>query len=67
MKENNPPKKLRFLKKTIAHLDNEHLNSARGGDPQTKFGCISKNPRGTVDCPTVNCETNFCLFTQDCD
>jgi natural product precursor len=53
MKKNNPLKKLRLLKKTIAHLNDEQMDAARGGDPMTRFGCVNSLSVVTFDCPTV--------------
>jgi len=55
MKKNNPPKKLRLLKKTIAHLSDEQMYAAHGGDTATVVFCTHTNSASTFDCTTVNC------------
>jgi hypothetical protein len=58
MKKNNPLKKLKILKKTIAHLHYEQLKVARGGTPLTMWACTD-----TVK----DSITAFCKLTEkDC-
>lgn len=60
MKKNNPLKKLRFLKKTIAHLDHEQMLSARGGETYTNLFCTQTNSVVTYNCLTADCDTSLC-------
>jgi len=55
MKNQNPPKKLSLLKKTVAHLDLEQMDTAKGGIQITLRACTSTyiNLTTTVDCETV--------------
>ena len=66
MKKNNPLKKLRLFKKTIAHLNNEQMFYARGGDIYTKKLCSETTTIDTVDCPTNGCTDSNKDYTQDC-
>lgn len=68
MKKNNPPKKLRFFKKTIAHLNHEQMYAARGGDTWTKRLCTETGTDTNLDCDTANCKNNTfdCQPTQIC-
>ena len=65
MKTNNPPKKLRLLKKTIAHLNHEQMLSAHGGDLLTRLFCS----KYTDGCQTNDCGNSVtigCPQTQVC-
>ena len=54
MKKNNPPKKLTLVKKTIAHLSNEQLKTARGGDPTSMWACTDTKKVFSIQCkPTL--------------
>ncbi|MGD2089416.1 MAG: class I lanthipeptide [Candidatus Aminicenantes bacterium] len=68
MKKNNPPKKLRLLKKTIAHLNDEQMFLARGGEIFTKVYCTKIPTDDTFDCPTNACgdSNNFSEFIEIC-
>ena len=57
MKKNNPLKKLRLFKKTIAHLNNEQMHAAHGGATLTEVFCTPET--STKDTLSV-CETNDC-------
>ena len=54
MKNQNPPKKLTLIKKTIAHLDVEQLKVAKGGDLNTLKLC---NPTVTNLVVSADCDT----------
>ena len=54
MKKNNPLKKLQLVKKTIAHLNEEQMYAARGGETWTFVFCTETKSVVTYDCPTVN-------------
>jgi hypothetical protein len=66
MKKNNPLKKLRFFKKTIAHLNNEQMTLARGGDVYTKKLCSDTTTNDTFDCLTNGCTDSHNDYTQIC-
>lgn len=67
MKKNNPPKKLRLLKKTIAHLNDEQMLTSRGGDILTKLLCIAPEPGiDTLNCHTIGCKDSDTKPTQIC-
>jgi hypothetical protein len=55
MKKNNPPKKLRLFKKTIAHLNNEQMHAAHGGEIVTRLFCSDTGTGDTLGCPTTGC------------
>ena len=60
MSKKNSPKRLVFFKQTIAHLNNEQLDSARGGQLETT--------KLTITCPITQGESNFSGkdYTLDC-
>ena len=66
MKKNNPLKKLRLVKKTIAHISYEQMTSARGGDPITRIHCYDTNAAETIDCTTVIGDTSLCVSVVVC-
>ena len=66
MKKNNPLKKLRFFKKTIAHLNNEQMYLARGGDVYTKKLCSDTDTTDTFDCLTNGCTDSDKDYTDVC-
>jgi len=67
MKKNNPPKKLRLLKKTIAHLNDDQMLTAHGGSVWTKLLC-SDPLTGiiTFGCDTVGCKDSDTKLTKSC-
>jgi hypothetical protein len=69
MKKNNPLKKLRLIKKTIAHLNNEQMYAAHGGGTITQRLCTTTFTEGTQDCETEICTNSVtfdCQPTQAC-
>lgn len=62
MKENNPPKKLKLLKKTIAHLTYEQMDLAHACGTDTRIQCIDNNFMESIDCLTTYCDTDFCIY-----
>ncbi|MFC2140947.1 class I lanthipeptide [Acidobacteriota bacterium] len=69
MKKNNPPKKLRLIKNTIAHLNNEQMFAAHGGDTVSKLFCTDTKTN-TIDCSmelcsgdSVNHDTDDCVVS----
>lgn len=76
MKKRKINKKLNLNKRTVSHLDNKTLNSARGGlsgGDTCESYCYSCNscdptcgPRRTVDCWSTECSFSDCLCTEYC-
>ena len=67
MKKNNPPKKLRLLKKTIAHLNDDQMLTAHGGSVFTKLLCSDPlTGPGTNDCRTIGCKDSDTKPTKNC-
>jgi hypothetical protein len=64
MNKNNPPKKLRLFKKTIAHLNLEQMYAARGGDHLTQRFCGETDSFTEFDCDTAGCQNNVTII--DC-
>lgn len=73
MKKNNPLKKLRLIKNTIAHLNNEQMFAAHGGDTTSRVFCTESKTNTIYDCSTdvcsgdsVNQVTDDCLVSVIC-
>lgn len=66
MKKNNPPKKLTLFKKTIAHLNNEQMFLARGGEIYTKKLCSDTGANDTFNCPTKGYTDSNKDYTKVC-
>lgn len=66
MKKNNPLKKLRLVKKTIAHLNKEQMYAVHGGDTMTRIFCTTTFTGDTVDCGGTNSVTFDCEPTYTC-
>ena len=62
MKKNNPLKKLKLFKKTIAHLNFEQMYAVHGGDVVTRLYCSDTGTDDTKDCETKSCKD----WTFDC-
>ena len=56
MKTQNPPKKLNLIKRTIAHLSDEQMTNALGGEKTYTFR-VCTNKAATGDCEV----TYFCI------
>lgn len=65
MKKNNPLKKLRFIKSTIAHLNNEQMFAAHGGDTNTKIFCTDTTTKTTNECSIELCTGDSVTQTTD--
>jgi hypothetical protein len=67
MKKNNPPKKLWLFKRTIAHLNNEQMLTARGGEGFTKLLCSDPlTGTETENCHTIGCKDSDTKSTKIC-
>jgi hypothetical protein len=65
MKKNNPLKKLRFIKNTIAHLNNEQMYAAHGGDTVSRLFCTDTKTNTVNDCSMEQCGGDSVTQTTD--
>ena len=63
MKTKNPPKKLKLIKTTLAHLNHEQMHSAHGGN--TTIGTTTKSYLIMCTDSGIDDYTNACLTNPD--